>query len=102
MKTLNFTRLLSLVMLLALSSPALAASHPEAAAAKTDAATAMRLEQRLEAIRDMDKSSLSKEEKKALRKEVKETKKQLAAMSGGVYLSVGAVLLIALLLILLL
>ncbi len=101
MKTLNFTRLLSLVILLSFSSPALAASHPEATA-KTDAVTAMRLEQRLEAIRGMDKSSLSKDEKKALRKEVKETKKQLAAMSGGVYLSVGAVLLIALLLILLL
>ena len=101
MKMLKFTRLLSLAMLLALSSPALAASHPEAGA-KTDEVVALRLEQRLDVIHDLDKSNLSKDEKRALRKEVKQIKKQLAAMSGGVYLSVGAVLLIALLLILLL
>lgn len=101
MKTLNFTKLLSLVLLLALSSPALAASHPRAAV-KSDEVKAVRLEDRLEAIRDLDKSTLSRDEKKALRTEVKEIKKELAAMSGGVYLSVGAILLIALLLILLL
>ena len=40
--------------------------------------------------------------KKALRREVREIKKELAAVGGGVYLSIGAIILIALLLILLL
>lgn len=101
MKTLNFPGLLSFVLLLALSSPALAVSHPEARA-KADETKAITLEQRLDAIRALDKSTLSREQKRALRAEVKDIKKQLAALSGGVYLSVGAILLIALLLILLL
>ena len=50
----------------------------------------------------MDKHTLSRSEKKVLRREVREIKKELAAISGGVYLSIGAIILIALLLILLL
>lgn len=101
MKTLNIPKLLSLVMLLVLSSPALAITHPEAGA-KSEEVKAIRLEERLKAIRELDKGTLSREEKRTLRVEVKEIKKELAAMGGGVYLSVGAILLIALLLILLL
>ena len=48
----------------------------------------------------MDKSNLTKVEKKELRKEVKELKKQ--ANKSGIYLSVGAIIIIILLLILLL
>ena len=50
----------------------------------------------------MDKSELSAPEKKELRKEVRSIKKELRDISGGVYLSVGAVIIIILLLILLL
>ncbi|PST84124.1 hypothetical protein C7T94_05170 [Pedobacter yulinensis] len=57
---------------------------------------------RVEEIRSMDKSNLSKEDRKALRKELKEMKNQARAMSGGVYLSVGAIIIIILLLILIL
>lgn len=57
------------------------------------------LTQRLEQIQAMDKSNLSAREKKALRQEVRQIKK---AARGGVYLSVGAILVIVLLLILLL
>lgn len=57
---------------------------------------------RLEEIKAMDKSSMTSKEKKALRKEVRSTKAALSEMNGGVYLSVGAIIIIILLLILLL
>jgi hypothetical protein len=50
----------------------------------------------------MDKSELSSVEKKELRKEVRTIKKELKATGNGVYLSIGAILIIILLLILLL
>lgn len=56
---------------------------------------------RLGEIKAMDKSELNSTEKKALRKEVRETKKNLR-LGGGVYLSAGALILIVILLIVLL
>ncbi|MEO5499803.1 MAG: hypothetical protein ABIR31_00045 [Ginsengibacter sp.] len=61
---------------------------------------ANKIETRLVEINKMDKSNLTKVEKKELRKEVKELKKQ--ANKSGIYLSVGAIIIIILLLILLL
>jgi hypothetical protein len=57
---------------------------------------------RLKEIKAMDKSDMTSQEKKALRKEVRSIKKSLAELNGGVYLSVGAIIIIVLLLILLL
>lgn len=57
---------------------------------------------RVEEIRQMDKSQLSRTEKRELRKELKEMKNQAKAIGGGVYLSVGAIIIIILLLILIL
>jgi len=57
---------------------------------------------RLEEIRDMDKSGLSFTEKRELRKEVRETRAVLNGSGNGVYISVGALILIILLLIILL
>jgi len=57
---------------------------------------------RVEEIRAMDKSNLSRAEKKELRKELRTMKKEARAMGGGVYLSVGAIIIIILLLILIL
>jgi hypothetical protein len=57
---------------------------------------------RLEEIKAMDKSNMTRAEKKALRKEVKSIKMAMADLNGGVYLSVGAIIIIVLLLILLL
>ena len=68
----------------------------------TAEAEAKRLVSRLNEIKEMDKSNMTKSEKKFLRKEVRETQKKLKSLSGGVYLSVGAVIIIILLLILLL
>ena len=56
---------------------------------------------RLEEINSLDKSKLSRAEKKELRKEVKEIQKTMD-IGGGVYISVGALILIIILLIILL
>jgi hypothetical protein len=57
---------------------------------------------RLYEIKAMDKSAMSPSEKKALRKEVKAMKQEAREGNGGIYLSVGAVIIIILLLIILL
>jgi hypothetical protein len=69
---------------------------------ETAESRAMHLHNRLEEIKSIDKRTLSHSEKREMRREVRAIKKELAAISGGVYLSVGAIILIALLLILLL
>lgn len=57
---------------------------------------------RLEEIKDMDKSNLTSSDKKALRKEVRAIKSNLKASGNGIYLSIGAILIIILILILIL
>ncbi len=61
-----------------------------------------RIVDRVEEIKNMDKSNLSRADKKELRNELRTMKKHARAMSGGVYLSVGAIIIIILLLILIL
>lgn len=57
---------------------------------------------RLEEIKAMDKSEMKYSEKRELRKEVRAIKATLSSSNGGVYLSVGAIIIIILLLILIL
>jgi hypothetical protein len=64
-------------------------------------ATLVKIKQRVEEIRNMDKSHLSHMQRIGLRKELKELKTQAKAVNG-VYLSVGAIIIIILLLILIL
>lgn len=59
------------------------------------------IEKRVNEIKEMDFSTLSSTEKKALKKELKEAKKEAQAVRG-VYLSIGAIIIIILLLILIL
>lgn len=61
---------------------------------------ARQIETRLVEIRNMDKTNLNSSEKKELRKEVKDLRKE--SRKSGIYLSVGAIIIIILLLILLL
>lgn len=70
--------------------------------AAEDVVRAKELNERLAEIQEMDKSSLSSSERRVLRTEVKAIKSELAEISGGVYLSLGAIIVILLLLILLL
>ncbi len=67
-----------------------------------DAERAKVLNERLIEIKEMDKSNMTAIERRELRSEVKAIKEELAQASGGVYLSIGAIIVIILLLILLL
>ncbi|MCR9015858.1 hypothetical protein [Aquiflexum gelatinilyticum] len=57
---------------------------------------------RLEEIKTMDRSMMDRTEKKELRSEVREINEEIKRDGGGVYLSIGALLLVIILLILLL
>lgn len=82
-----------------------AVTHSKTVALATrtvESANANTLLSRLDEIWAMDRSSLNSSERKNLRKELRSLKSQLAVISGGIYISVGAVIVILLLLLLLL
>lgn len=101
MITGKILRIVTLVLFIAISLPA-SANSITAGSPKTEDPKAQQLIQRLYEIKAINKSELTSEEKKNLRMEVKEIKKEMKAISGGVYLSVGAIIIVILLLILLL
>lgn len=106
MKTIAKLRMLMIIGSLAMTAPAFATiTNPATEAAvnnaTTDKAKSEVLVTRLKEIRDMDRSDMSRSEKKELRKEVKEIKTSMKALSGGVYISVGAIIIILLLILLL-
>lgn len=110
MKIRIYAALLSLMMIIT-ASGANAAGKDDKGPGK-EKITAMTNEQkeaRMEAIRDrvneiraMDRSTLSRADRKTLKKELKEMNKEARAIKGGIYLSVGAVIVIIILLIILL
>lgn len=53
-------------------------------------------EQRIREIESMDLSSLSRAERKSLRKELRSMKKEARRSGGGIYLSTGAIIIILL------
>lgn len=67
-----------------------------------EAAEAKALKSRLDEINALDKTELKAADKKNLHKEVRSIEKKLRELNGGVYLSVGALIVIILLLIILL
>ncbi len=90
------------MMLITISLPSTATTLDKVAPIEnTEAAQAQKLINRLEEIKEMDTKSMTRLERKELRKEVKVIKKELNRSGGGVYLSVGAVILIIVLIILL-
>lgn len=109
--TMTIKRLLRLATLVLFMTVSLAASSSSLipdrvtvpdSASKTEDIRTQQLVHRLEEIKSVDRSEMTRSERKALRKEVKAIKKELKAANNGVYLSVGAVIIIILLLILLL
>jgi len=72
------------------------------ASKSTESAEANALLQRLNQINAMDKSSLKSSDKKQLRNEVLSIRHRYDDIGGGVYISLGSVLLILILLIILL
>ena len=83
MKLNMITKTLAVVMLLGIGSPALATT-PVTTNVETSDSRVQQLQNRLEEIKTMDTRALTRSEKKNLRREVREIKKELAAISGGV------------------
>jgi Na+-translocating ferredoxin:NAD+ oxidoreductase RnfG subunit len=106
MKTISKFQVLLLVFSMATVIPSIANNGTKDKAPITNTAEEKAkvdvMVKRIKEIRDMDKSDLSKAERKALRKEVKEIRTALKDGNGGVYLSIGAIIIIILLLILIL
>jgi hypothetical protein len=87
-------------MCISLVTPVFAREIPVTKTEVPKEVRAHQIESRLIEIRNMDKTNLTTTEKKDLRKEVKNLRRE--AHRGGIYLSVGAIIIIILLLILLL
>jgi hypothetical protein len=105
MKKLSFYLMIMVLSLSSLPSTMFAAEkniNAEKTNPKEVPAEVQKMLDRLEEIKEIDKSSLTRIEKKELRKEVREIKATLRSSGNGVYLSVGAIIIIILLLILLL
>jgi predicted PurR-regulated permease PerM len=107
MRTKTFLKTASLAMFIAIALPAsssiiVPASSKTNNSAKTEDSRPQQLLQRLQDIKSMNKSELTRTERKELRNEVKEIRKEARTISGGVYLSAGAIIIIILLLLLLL
>jgi hypothetical protein len=95
--------ILTAVLMLSFSSNSFAsATDTKRPLTEQQQAEIQRIEQRVQEIKAMDKSQLSSQERKALRKELREMKAQARVASGGVYLSTAAIIIIILLLILIL
>ena len=102
MKKIIYPLLLLVTLTFNLNFAVAAGDKPKTELTAEQRAELNRIISRVDEIKAMDKSKLTREEKKELRKELKEMKKKANSMSGGVYLSVGAIIIINLLLILIL
>jgi len=96
--------LLFALVLMLLSSTSFAKPHAKAVALTAEQqARIVQIDARVHEIKAMDFSALSRQERKALRKEVIQLKKEAGGIAtGGVYLSVAAIIIILLVLILIL
>ena len=103
----NIIRIAAFAMVMAITLPAKSNTLANAdstlpnSAATTNELRAQQMLYRLQEIKAIDKSTLTKEQKKELRKEVKAMRKEARRDEvRGIYLSIGAVIIIVLLLIL--
>jgi ribosomal protein L11 len=106
MKTVTILAFSVFVMLTAIQVPLLATTNAipsnTTAPEQKEEEIAKILNARLIEIQEMDLSSMTRAERRALRQEVRAINGQLKSMGDGIYLSVGAILIIILLLILIL
>ncbi|MEJ0032746.1 MAG: hypothetical protein WDO15_21355 [Bacteroidota bacterium] len=106
-RTTKSVILLLLAMTLSLGSFAAPTSNEVIPAAtnpseSANAAEMQRLTNRLEEIKAMDLKNMPRSEKRKYGKEVKQIQKKMNALSGGVYISAGALLVVLILLLILL
>ncbi len=85
-----------------LNAASTAVSNPVTETIPPEGSRASELQSRLIQLKAMDRSGMNFSEKRQMRKEVRSIKKELKQINGGVYLSVGAIIIIVLLLILIL
>lgn len=95
---------LATAFMLMLATPSVMANDAKAKPEMTERQVARmeEISRRVEEIKGMDRSQLSSQDRKDLRNELLNMKKEAKATSGGVYLSVGAIIIIILILILIL
>ena len=100
MRNLKLCILATILMLSFTATPlkASVASDP----IKVESTEAIALRTRLAEIKAIDKSDMSFSEKKQLRKEKRSVKSQSRKLSGGVYVSAGAIIVILIILVLIL
>jgi N-acetylmuramic acid 6-phosphate (MurNAc-6-P) etherase len=96
----------ALLMVFALSAPATFGANSKSVTTdkkenKLSEEEVTRLTKRVEEIRDMDKTNMTKIEKRELRKELKATKENVRKDGGYVYIGAGTLILIIILIILL-
>ena len=95
---------LATALMLMLASPSVMAKDAKSKPDMTERQKARieEISRRVEEIKNINRSELTRQDRKDLRNELLDMKKEAKAMSGGVFLSVGAIIIIILLLILLL
>ncbi|PSL00511.1 hypothetical protein [Cecembia rubra] len=92
---------LSVTLLLTVFSPVAMAKKDKPELTEEQKERLKEIELRVEEIKAMDFTDLDKSERKEVREELKEMKKEAKELGGGIYLSVGAIIIILLILILL-
>lgn len=102
MKKLLYTLILVFTLSTAVSAKTVTNDNPKTEMTAEQKAELENITKRVEEIKSMDRSTLTKVERKALRKEVKELKKRADFLNQNVTLSLGAIIIILLLLIIIL
>lgn len=103
MKKLIYTLTAIIMLGLSVNTSVAADKAPAKELTEQQQVQLQQIQRRVEEIKTMDKSDLSRQDRKELRKELRSMKSQAQAITnGGVYLSVGAIIIIILLLILIL
>lgn len=101
MKTRIFCLLLSCLSMVFVSGELKATTNSSKNHSSAEATEAKNLVNRLQEIKTLSGSDLTPDEKKALKKEVRSIENKLKVLSGGIYISVGTLILILILLIIL-
>lgn len=102
MKKLLYTLILVFTLSTSVNANPVSKDNPKTELTTEQKAELEHITKRVEEIRSTDRSSLTKAERKALRKEVKELKKRADFLNQNVTLSLGAIIIILLLLIIIL
>jgi len=102
MKKLLYTLILVFTVSTAVNANTVATDNPKTELTAEQKVELEHITKRVEEIKEMDKSDLTKAERKALKKEVKELKKRADFLNQNVTLSLGAIIIILLLLIIIL